>query len=392
MQILLLSSRFVPENRPAETPLLQKLSAQFVKLGHDVRMIVPGNFSLERIATPLAQRLSPVTVEVNDLTETYTRFDTRANSGAQLHILKSRTEHPAAYGREAMGLAVSQLLGGAEFSPETVIVFDDCMPLTGALTTCPVKIAAFTRLLDNDADGQELTAFDRVVIHGPMLAAQLLEKAPKTAIARRIARGAVDVFPHGSETSLASLPHKASAKASLQNTLGLPVKSGVPLFFLNIPMAQCIEALPKILTQDIQVVCKCDTEVIGEFLETYPDRLSVLPADAKNGTIINAVDFSIQSNNPDAVSPCLKSGTVPIVAEKDNISVLALSCDTLSGTGVTFADGSLDEAIGKALGIFCNSSAFQKLQSRLSHTVASLDHITALYLAKDDADTNRQSA
>ncbi|MBN2714223.1 MAG: hypothetical protein JXX14_00130 [Deltaproteobacteria bacterium] len=395
MQILLLSTRYIPETRPAATPFIQKLAGQFVKLGHDVRLIVPGSFDFERMQTPLAQRLTPITVGAGDTATAYTRFDARTTAGVQLHVLKSRSEMPSAYSREVFGDAVGQLILGSEFSPGTIIVFNDNVALSDNLKTCPVRIAAYTAAPNLSAQAlapSALTDFNRVIIHGQILAASLLEDSANTPIARQIANGTAEILPLCADAIQSTPAHKQSAKASLQNSLGLPVRNDVPVFFLDLPLTQSIDALPELLKHDLQLVCKCSEDAVTEFLETYPDRLCVVPPDVKNSAIVGAVDFCMQQNHQDNVTATILAGTVPIVPAKNNSTVLALSPDGQSGTGIVYAGNSLNVAAGKAMGLFSHPATMTSLRKRLSHTIASIETVAAQYLPESGDLARQQSA
>ncbi|MBN2531131.1 MAG: hypothetical protein JXR76_32400 [Deltaproteobacteria bacterium] len=391
MQILFVSTRYTPENKPADEAFFRKLAGQFVKSGHDVRMIVAGNFQFERVQTPMAQRLSPVAANVDGTTYEYTRFDTKTTSGVHLHVLKSRNEIPEAYSPTAMGSAADALVRNADFTPEMAIVFNGEASFAGDIAKCPRKIAAFTSdiLVPGNASphsGTTQAQSDRIIVHGTVLAAQIMQTAPSTQIAKAIATGVAEIMPACGDAPGASLEVKSSTKASLQNTLGLPVRSDVPFFYLNLPMAQFMDALPKMLTQNVQVVCKCQSDAIEELLETYPDRLCALPPDAKDDSIVNGVDFRIQRHHPDAIATTLLSGTVPIVAARENTSILELSNDAQSGTGLLYTGGHINEAVTKALGIYSNPSQFVQLRKRIAHSVATLEYVAEQYLnaATDD--------
>ena len=395
MQILILSSRFDPKSRQTALPLHQQLAAQFVKSGNDVRMIIPGDFQLETMQTPLAQRLTPLSVTSNGNSYTYTRFDTRTNSGMDLHILKSQNDQPGMYDGDAMGHAVLELLAGGEFAPEIVISANCDVSIEGRLRDCPQKIASFSAdaLLPSVAPSDDaLNGFDRILIHGPALANQLTQAKPKSPLAKRIISGGVEVLPLCGDASQTSAEHKASAKSSLQTSLGLPVQNDIPLFYLNMPMAECVDVLPEMLTQQIQIVCKCETAAVEELVETYPDRFCVVPTDVNDNVVVNAVDLHILPNRSEAIAATLKAGTIPVVPEKGNASIIPLSPDLQSGNGLLYAEGAMIEAVGKALGIFCNATELSQLRQRLAHSVASLEHCANQYLQTASDETERETA
>lgn len=385
MHILILNTRLVPESKPGEESLCQKLAAQFVRMGHDVRLIAPVDFELDRLQTPLAKRLSPITVTTDGDTYTYTRFDTRTNTGVEYRLLQSKTDNPDAYGPDALGEAANQLVAGMDFTPELTIIFDHRISIKGAPENCPHTISAITDASLSDfpaVRGSSTRAedFERVIVHGPVLAGKLLESAPDSILARTISTGKAEILPILTMTNSSDSFHKPSAKASLQTTLGLPVRDDVPLFYLYLPMAQCVDILPEILSQEIQVVCKCEAEAIAELLETYPDRLCALPSDSKDAILVKAADFCVQPNHTDKVAASLQAGTIPIVPFENNFTIVELSPDGESGTGLLYPKGDLETAIGKALGLYSVQKTFRDLSARVSHSVVSLESIANMYL------------
>ena len=384
MHILILNTQLVFDSRFGDESLGQKLAAQFVKMGHDVRLVVPADFALDQLQTPLAKRLTPVSVQMNGTTIDYNRFDTRTNAGVELRLLQSQSDSPDAYGPIALGQAVDQLIAGMDFTPEIAIIFDNRVSVQQNIGKCSKKIAAITDSSLADAlAGNKLPwnaeQMDRILVHGPVLSGKLLEAAPESPLAKAIRTGKAEVLPLCGISATVSGSHKRSAKASLQTALGLPVSNDIPLFYLNVPLAHCVDVLPGILTQQIQVICKCETEALDDLLQTYPDRLCVVPSDSRDITLVNAVDFCVLQNQSDVIASLL-ARTIPIAPWENNFAIMELSPDAGSGTGILYTGGEMEKAIGKALGLHSNSTALNALRQRLPHTVVPLETIAQHYL------------
>lgn len=384
MQILMLSSQYSPEAQKNQDELSWQLAGQFVKQGHDVRVITSGNFDLNQCETTLAQRLTPIAIEINNVTIDYTRFDTKTTSGIEVYILKAKNDvHCAdAYTASALGKAAASLIGTVDFSPDFVIVWNNEFKLKPPLSSCPQTIAAFTQFTNGDS----LDSFGKCIVHGQPLASSIVSNS-SGPLALKISTGKASVFPLACDVAPMDSLGKSSAKASLQTATGLPVLPNVPLFYIRPGLAQpeliTQHLLQRILSLDIQILLHADSLNVANLAQTYPDRLCVLPQKIKEETIIAASDFCIQPNDIVQVAKSIAAFTIPVVPQGTTAAVLDLDPAMQSGNGLTFvsSETSIEETIRKAAGMFNATSAFTALSKRLANEQISLDTLAKQIVA-----------
>ncbi|MBN2343276.1 MAG: hypothetical protein JXX29_02105 [Deltaproteobacteria bacterium] len=382
MQILMLSSHYSPDAKQTESQLPWKLAAQFVKSGHNVRMIVPGKGDLSNAEPALALRLHPVEITDCGSALSYTRFDTRTTGGIDVFVLKPKNETDAAYRASALGKAAAELVASSDFSPELLISWDGAFTVEDGLSQIPQKVAAISGMPPENTNGYD--RFDKIIIHGQTLAQEIVS-TPTSALNHIVSRGRAAIVEISSDSPKMTIHHKESAKATLQQAVGLPVHPRVPLIYIAKNCAEGIsEALKHILTQQVQVICTGDLNDpnIKSLADTYPDRISFLPASANDASLVGGADFCVLDNVPESITAALCAGTVPLVATDAPTPFVELDPAMKSGTGMAFSPNAqaAEAALRQAIGMYSQKTRFDVLRGRLARGVVSMETAAAAYL------------
>jgi hypothetical protein len=164
---------------------------------------------------------------------------------------------------------------------------------------------------------------------------------------------------------------KASAKAALQASVGLPVRVDLPLvLFAEPPGPRALEALSVFLRGDVQaVVATAGAEPqIDALVERYPDRLARLPGDEVTGAALLAADGCAVTGDPSLTVRALSRGAVPVTTPDSAEGVVDLEPSLASGSALIATDDSpraLAEALARLAAAFRAGSPFADLTERL---------------------------
>lgn len=217
-----------------------------------------------------------------------------------------------------------------------------------------------------------------------------------------------------------SISRKRLNKTFLQEKLQLPIADDIPLFGMICRMAYqkgvdlVIDALPELLTQNIQVVVLGSGDIYYEaafkkLKQEFPDKLSVTLAydEALSHQIEAGSDFFLM---PSRYEPCglnqiysLSYGTLPIVRNTGGLAdtVIDVNKQTISAntaTGFVFEKANppeLIKAVSRALSLYRNKKLLMQIRliamaSNFSWEKSSREYERLYRLAVNDGNKNNK--
>jgi len=354
------------------------LLGALVKRGHDVRAIAPLETGADPASHQLARRLKPLVVSCDGRDVRFTRFEGRTASGVNVDLLQPDAALDRSKLFEAFNLAALDLVRSAGAADAVCISWNrECAPLAALDTALPPSGAAHFVAVRGKADDFDdwfgPPAARRVILtrRGTTESRPSPEAASLTAMldeGRALALPpAVDEHPPLGPTE------KASAKAALQASYGLPVRADVPLtYFGDWPDAPFEAALCAYLRGDVQAIAVCahDDRIasLEAVAERYPDRLTILPEDVATEALLAGADFCAALTDPVLAVRAMSFGTVPIVLAAQAEGAVDLEPSLASGSAIVAGDPSeaaVIEALGRAVSAFRLGRPFGALRTRI---------------------------
>jgi len=363
---------------------VSKLLGALVKRGHDVRAIAPLDAGADPSGHPLARRLRPVVAACEGREVRFTRFEGRAASGVNVDLLQPAEALPRRLLLEAFNRAALELVRAAGGSDAACLAWNrECAPFAAldAASTPPIGAANYV-VVQGAIDGFDewaVQAAARRVILTRRSAIDLGSADGSAALASMLDDGRAIALPLAVDEHPALGPtEKASAKAALQATYGLPVRADVPLtLFAALPGGALAEAVGAYLRGEAQAIAAgdlgADAAAFGALAERYPDRLTVLPEGTGADGLLAGADFCAALADPTLAARAMSFGAVPITTAACAEGAVDLEPSLQSGTAI-ISDGpsaaAAIEALGRAVSAFHLGKPFAALATRIQGHVA----------------------
>ncbi|MBW2278213.1 MAG: glycogen/starch synthase [Deltaproteobacteria bacterium] len=355
------------------------LSASLAARGHEVHVVTPLPSPEIAEAHSLARRLRPIKVSGRDRDRSFVRFDGRTSAGVEVHLLDSaepNTDHDYDFW-DAFGAAAVEVIDSLGSAGTWCVSWNvECasVPVRDreAAETAESHLFVVHRIDDSDLDriDQALAAEDRALIAG-RATADACRSRGFAALERMMVRGhACSTTTPVAAAGKVHRSDKASAKAALQATIGLPVRRDVPLVLFGEPPPTAItEALKRFLRGDVQAVVPLggDPSIAG-LLERYPDRLAQLPMDDPSSSDLLAADGCVVIIDPTLAARAMSHGAIPVTTADAAEGVVDLEPSLSSGSGFIAADGTargLAEALSRLASSFQSGEPFAGLAERV---------------------------
>lgn len=354
-----------------------ELAASLAARGHELHAIVPLPPGADAEAHSLAKRLRPIQISLGDRDWSFARFDGRTPTGVEVHLLGGEDARDGYRFWDAFCAAAIQVLDSlgragtwcASWNAECAAV-----PIRDReISENPLAHLFVVRQLDESEKErvhQALAAADRVLIAGHSAAERC----------RSTSRELLDRMARKGHLCSVSLPvaggrgvhrnDKASAKAALQTSIGLPVRLDLPLVLFPEPAGpRAIEALSLFLRGDVQVAVSAGGGAAGidALLERYPDRLARLPGEV-TGSVLLAADGCAVARDPSLTVSALSRGAVPVTTPDSAEGVVDLEPSLESGSALIATDDSsraMAEALSRLAAAFRTGPRFADLTERL---------------------------
>lgn len=355
-----------------------ELSASLAARGHQLHAIAPLPPHIDAEAHSLAKRLRPIQISLGDRDWSFSRFDGRTPAGVEVHLLGGADARDGYRFWDAFCTAAVEVLDSlgradtwcASWNAECAAI-----PIRDReISDAPLSHLFIVRQLDEleqDRILQALAAADRVLIAGHVTAEQCRSTGLKL----------LDRMARKGHLCSVSLPvtgggrvhrnDKASAKAALQASTGLPVRLDLPLvLFAEPPEPEMIEALSVFLRGDVQAVVAAGggAEQIDALIERYPDRLARLGDGKVTAAALLAADGCAVAGDPSLTVRALSRGAVPVTTPGSAEGVVDLEPSLESGSGLIATDHSpraMSEALTRLAAAFRTGAPFVDLTERL---------------------------
>ena len=392
MRIIIIATEFAPFKKNSSTKdNLDVFAATLVKKGNDVHIIFPMSKDTAISGNSLARRLTPIKVVANNKELEFGRLEGRTTTGVHVYILdldqrdtfNEQTE--ADIINEGFYKAAAQFCGTLANEQARLIVWRADKLATNATLPKNIKnIAIITHHADN---AENMHKFDNVIVSGKLLFSHLTsgKNAPLAQMAKA---GKVIGLPHAPQVEESrqhpplSFADKASAKASFQSLLGLPVRLDVPVFlFQNQITKQLHKLIARFLCSDVQIIIMgaSQNHHLKELSDKYPDRLAVVFSSISPDAALAAADFCFSLEHPRNTVFAMSYGAVPVVTTQSAEGVVALEPSLNSGSGFILADlseQSIKHAFGEANAAFSRTAQFRELCSRIQKYTTSWSTLT----------------
>jgi hypothetical protein len=358
---------------------------------HEVHAIAP----ISPVADPqdysLAKRLRPIEITSTGRTWAFDRFDGRTTAGLEVHLLGNaeRVGQGAGLGFwDAFCKAAADVLGSLDTAGLCCASWNaECAPVAAAdragpaaaashlLTICKLDEASLERIAGT------LDELDQVVIAGRLLADGIAASGFEP-LSSMLADGRAHSVP----MALPPAPpihrsDKASAKAALQASVGLPVRRDVPLLVLAEPPGpETAFALARFLAGDVQAAAPPGAQ-IDDLRARYRDRLALLRSRPTDDTLL-AADGCLFVGDPTLAKRCMSRGAIPVTVPDCAEGVVDLEPSLESGSGMiasAFTDRALAEALVRLAAAFCLGDRFCALTERIPSYVATWRDVSRLY-------------
>jgi len=381
MRIVMVAAEIAPfSNADGIGGDVAALSAGLVAHGHELHAIAPLPSEQTAESHSMAKRLRPILVSGRDRDRSFARFDCRTSSGVEVHLLHDTD--PAGFRGadywDSFCAASLEVLGSLGRDGTWCVSWNaECasVPVRDReMADDAVSHVFVVRHLDEDLFAQveqALAASDRALLAGRATADACRARGLAT-LEQMLVRGhacATSTPVHGAGSVHRN--DKASAKAALQASVGLPVRRDAPLVLVGESVGPAIaEALAIFLRGDVQVVVPAggDTGPVAELLERYPDRLRRLPAGAPSANDLLAADGCVAVLDPTLAARAMSRGAVPITTTGYPEGVVDLEPSLSSGSGFVAADGrarSIAEALARVAASYRLGEPFAALAERL---------------------------
>ncbi|MFO8073560.1 MAG: hypothetical protein R6V85_16985 [Polyangia bacterium] len=374
------------------------LSSALVAAGHEVHAVAPLDADVDPEAHSLARRLRPIEVRDTDGgSRSWRRFDGRSPTGVHLHLLRLE-DGAEERGSDPFFRVASELIDSLGDEEAWCVTRGLASGIVSRLDRerhpePPRRHLLLLGAGDEDGSGESLAAADRVAIQGRAAADRILAE-DATPIAKMLASGRIVPLPLAvPDRPRLSRRDKAEIKTRFQLSVGLPVRTEVPLVTLEALSSAGRELLPRALREDLQVLAlPASEDVIRELLDRYPDRLKSLASEDEWSRALDGADLAVAADRPRRTALAVSRGAVPVTTAACAEGVVEIAPDLSSGSGA-IARGeppaSLAEAFQRGIAAFHRGEEFRALQERIQGYSVSWKRLAELLTGLMDLDLER---
>ncbi len=381
MRIFLIANEIFPfSNRSDLGKRVSSLAAELARGGNEVHAIVCAQTQADSNDHSLARRLRPIEVHLGDRTVPWHRYDGRLPSGVEVHLLHTEDKLDDELYADAFARAALTTIGSAPTGEACCISFNRECALVPGLDANRENNIHLLVLSKNDIPKKGVKDADAVLILGKTVG-RAIEHADNTEIESMRGAGRLVTLPlWGEPQDSISASGKTSAKTSFQASLGLPIRTDVPLVFFpatNEDPVVVTKTVEQFLRGDVQVAITLgDNDVdLHDLAARYLDRLAIIPSGTPVFAAMAGSDFCVSLSDPSTTATAMSCGTIPVTTPEASECAVDLEPSLASGSGIIASDDSVDailEALGRSVAAFDRGGDFVRLSARIRRYAGTL--------------------
>lgn len=324
---------------------IRSLAEALTDAGATVHLIVPVSARCDFDDSSLARRLAPVRVEGAEIGEWH-QFEKSESRGFHLHLLQPKHKGAPEESLAQDGArAADALIASMSEPPEWILSCDEDNELADVLLaksehTTPFFSFITDRFASKEGLARSVELADAIAVCGSW-AYQLASMDAVPDLPSRLEDGSLVIERPPYRSTRAQAPaFRASAKASLQLSLGLPVNGDVPLLFVDDEvLAHRLELLRDLLLMNIQIIATRAPDKSAVDIDQFKDRFAVTRGETDD--LLCAADGCLVWQDARLVASALHLGAVPIATPHAGADLVDIEPNLRSGSGFISVDDSV---------------------------------------------------